>query len=111
MLFDVSLYVPHVLNPAPELHPEELEEGFGGRVGVDGDGGDDDGVVDELRVDLPDDVGREEEVAEPQLPLRRLGGHVLQGLRRRRRSSRTRTLARLSTTLSPDRTETEHEKI
>ena len=63
-----------MLNPAPELHSEELEEGIGGggAAGVDG-GGDDD----QLRVELL--LAGEEEGAEPQLPLRRLGGHILQG--------------------------------
>ena len=65
------------MNPAPELHPEEFEEriGGGGAAGVDGRGHDDD---DELRVELL--LAREEEGAEPQLPLRHLGGHLLQGL-------------------------------
>ena len=83
------------MNPAPELHPEELEEGIGGggAAGVDGGGHDDDD--DGLRVELL--LAGEEEGAEPQLPLRRLGGHLLQGWmdgwRPWRRSSRSRALA------------------
>ena len=66
------------MNPAPELHPEELEEGIGdwGAGGVDG-GGHDDDDDDGVRVELL--LAGEEEGAEPQLPLRRLGGHLLQG--------------------------------
>ena len=65
------------MNPAPELHPEELEKGIGGggAGGFDGGGHDDDD--DGLRVELL--LAGEEEGAEPQLPLRRLGGHLLQG--------------------------------
>ena len=64
------------MNPAPELHPEELEEGIGGGDAGRVDGGGDD-CDDGLRVELF--LAREEEGAEPQLPLRRLGGHLLQG--------------------------------